>query len=177
MSKIHLKNVRLSFPSLFKKATFEGVETKYEATFLISKEDVKTKKILDNEIQKMIKESKIKFLEDNICLRDGNKKMTKEGEPYDGYPGHWSLKASNEKRPTIINRDKTPLTEEDEALYAGCYVNVIVDFWIQTKRANRVNANLHGVQFFKDGEPFGSGAIDVVNEFDDLKDDLEDDDF
>ena len=34
MPKIKLNNVRLSFPSLFRKAVFEVNETKYEATFL-----------------------------------------------------------------------------------------------------------------------------------------------
>ena len=37
--KYQLKNVRLSFPSLFHKAKFEGAETKYEATFLLDKEE------------------------------------------------------------------------------------------------------------------------------------------
>ena len=37
MSKIILKDVRLSFPSLFHKAVFDGKETKFEATFLIDK--------------------------------------------------------------------------------------------------------------------------------------------
>jgi len=34
-TKIMLKNVRLSFPSLFKKAVFDGKEGKFEATVLI----------------------------------------------------------------------------------------------------------------------------------------------
>ena len=37
MAKIKLSNVRLSFPSLFRKAVFSGEETKFEATFLIDK--------------------------------------------------------------------------------------------------------------------------------------------
>ena len=39
MSKIMLPNVRLSFPSLFHKAVFDGKETKFEATFLIDKNE------------------------------------------------------------------------------------------------------------------------------------------
>ena len=35
--KIKLQNVRLSFPSLFRKAQFQGDETKYEATFMLDK--------------------------------------------------------------------------------------------------------------------------------------------
>jgi len=39
MSKMMLKNVRLSFPSVFKKASFDGNEGKFEATFLVDKAD------------------------------------------------------------------------------------------------------------------------------------------
>ena len=39
MAKFTLKNVRLSFPSLFQKAVFNGTETKFEATFLLNKEE------------------------------------------------------------------------------------------------------------------------------------------
>jgi hypothetical protein len=38
--KIKLQNVRLSFPSLFQKAVFEGKEGKFEATFLLDKENL-----------------------------------------------------------------------------------------------------------------------------------------
>jgi len=37
MAKIKLQNVRLSFPSLYRKAVFGGEETKYEGTFLLDK--------------------------------------------------------------------------------------------------------------------------------------------
>jgi len=36
--KINIKNARLSFPSLFQKATFNGDATKFEATLLLDKE-------------------------------------------------------------------------------------------------------------------------------------------
>ena len=38
MAKIKLQGVRLSFPSLFLKAVFQGEETKYDATLLLDKE-------------------------------------------------------------------------------------------------------------------------------------------
>ena len=168
--RIVLKNVRLSFPSLFQKASFDGNEGKYEATFLIQKDDDATYKKLKARIDAKIKEAKIKVPSDRICLKDG------DYVDYDGYEGTWSLKASTKKRPTLVNRDKTPITEDDEVLYAGCYVNCSVDFWVQNNQyGKRVNANLYGVQFFKDGEPFGEGAVDATDDFDDFGDDLEDD--
>lgn len=170
MSNIKLQKVRLSFPSLFQRAKFEGKEGKYEATLLIPKSDTKTYTKLKKAIQAAIKEAKKKIPEAKWCLQDGDDKE------YDGYEDHWALKASNNKRPTVIDRDKTPLTEDDERVYAGCYVNAIIDFWIQDNQwGKRVNANLYGIQFSADGEPFGNGPVDVTDDFDELEDEDDDD--
>lgn len=168
MSKLMLQNVRLSFPSLFKRSVFDGQEGKYEATFLIDKDDTKTKKAIDNAIAVAIAAAKIKVPEDKRCLKDG------DDSEYDGYEGTWSLKGSNTKRPTIIGRDKAPVTEDDEIIYAGCYVNAVVDFWVQNNKfGKRVNANVYGVQFLKDGARFGMGPIDVTDDFNELDGELE----
>ncbi len=171
MAKIHLKNVRLSFPSIFKRSTFEGEEGKYEATFLIDKSDKKTAKAVKDAIDEAVKAAGIKVASDKRCLKDG------DDSEYDGYEGVWSFKAANNKRPTVINRDKTPLVEDDDVIYAGCYVNAIIDIWIQNNKfGKRANANLYGVQFVKDGDPFGQGPVDVTDDFDELDDDEVDND-
>jgi hypothetical protein len=165
--KIQLKNVRLSFPSIFNKSVFDGKEGKYEATFLLSKEDVKTKKRIDELIQEVLREAKIKVNADKICVKDG------DDVEYDGYADNWSIKASSKLRPTVVNKDKSAIIEDDEIIYAGCYVNAIIDFWVQNNSyGKRVNANLYGIQFVKDGEPFGKNDIDVVDEFEDIDDEL-----
>ena len=157
--KITLKNVRLSFPHLFQKATFSGNETKYEATFLINKEtqadQVKVlKQAIADKLKNDLKGAKIAA--DKICLRDG------EEVSCDGYAGNFSIKASNSKRPVVIDRDKSPLPEDDNRIYAGCYVNAIIELWAQDNQyGKRINANLLGVQFAKDGKPFGDGAVSV----------------
>jgi hypothetical protein len=108
MSKIKLNNVRLSFPSLFQKATFEGKETKFEATLLLDK-DAHAESIA--EIQAAIKvaiKEKLggaKVGADKLCMKDGDE------SDYEGYAGTMSLKAANAKRPLVIDRDKTPLAE------------------------------------------------------------------
>lgn len=169
-TKIQLKNVRLSFPSLFRRAQFNGEDGKYEATFLFDKKDKKLKAKLDKAIAAKIKAAGIKVSADKRCLKDG------DDVEYSGYEGMWSIKASQSRRPTVIDRDRTPVTEDDNVIYAGCYVNAIVDFWIQNNSfGKRVNANLYGVQFVKDGEAFGMGPVDVTDDFDDLSDEDEDD--
>ena len=167
MSKIKLNNVRLSFPSLWRKAVFGGDETKYEGTFLLDK---KTHAEVIKKIQAGIKainadKHKGKALaSDKVCLKDGD---TIE---YDGYAGNMSIKASSTKRPMVIGTDRSPLTEDDGKPYAGCYVNAVVELWGQKNQfGERVNANLLAVQFAKDGEPFGDGVTASVDDFDDIE--------
>ena len=173
MSKIKLQNVRLSFPSLFRKAVFSGEETKFEGTFLLSK-DGQADKIAEIEdaindlIKDKLKGTKLKA--DKICFKDG------DDIDYDGYAGHMSLKASSNKRPMVLDRDRTPLSEDDNRPYSGCYVNAIIELWAQDNNyGKRINANLLGVQFFKDGAPFGDGVSAKADDFDAFGDD--DDDF
>ena len=77
---------------------------------------------------------------------------------------------ANNKRPKVIDRDKTPITEEDNKLYSGCYVNAVVDLWVMNNTyGKRVNANLLGVQFYKDGDTFESGSTADDDDFDDFE--------
>lgn len=171
--KITLKNVRLSFPSLFQKAVFNGESTKYEGTFLLDKEEhADTIEILNAAIKDKIKNDLkgAKLAADKICLKDG------DDVEYEGYAGSMSLKASNNKRPMVIDRDKSPLTEDDNRIYAGCYVNAIIELWAQNNSwGKRINANLLGVQFAKDGDPFGDGITATPDDFDIIEDGEDDD--
>ena len=167
MAKITIKNVRLSFPSLFSKAVFQGAETKYEATLLIDKttgaNDIKNIKA---EIAAMLAEHKVKLPADKICLKDGDEME------YDGYAGTMSLKASNKTRPMVVNKDKSPIVEDDNIIYSGCYVNAVVSLWFQNNAyGKRVNCSLEAVQFAKDGQPFGDGGSKAsLDDFDILDD-------
>lgn len=164
MATITIKNARLSFPSLFTKASFDGKEGKYEATLLIPKSDTKTYDAIMSAIDACKKDNKLKT--DKLFIVDGDEKE------YDGYAGHWAIKASNNVRPTIVDRQRVAVAAEDELIYAGCYVNAIIEPWAQSNQyGKRINSNLLGVQFFKDGEPFGDGgksaSADAFDAFDD----------
>ncbi len=171
--KIKLENVRLSFPSVFRKAMFNGVETKYEATLLLDKAN--HKKVIaeiDAGVKAMIANDLkgAKIGADKICMRDG------DDVDYAGYAGSMSFKASNKKRPLVLSKDKSPLTEEDNVIYGGCYVNAIVELWAQNNEyGKRINSNLLGIQFVRDGEPFASGETVGLNDFDDISGDAGDD--
>lgn len=169
MSKIILKNVRVSFPSLFKKGSFNGEETKYEATFLLNKEEhadsiAEIKAQIADLVKVNLKGAKVPA--DKLCLRDGDE------VEYDGYAGCFSIKCSTKKRPIVIDRDRSPLTEDDGKPYGGCYVNASIDLWVQNNAyGKRVNSTLLAVQFAKDGAPFADGSTGDVNDFDMLDDD------
>lgn len=172
MSKIKMQAVRLSFPSLFNTAKFGGEDTgKYEATFVLDKvEHAETIASIKSQIDKLMKEElKVKIPSDKLCLKDGDEMGRPEFE------GKYTIKASTKKRPLVINRDKSPITESDNVIYAGCYVNAIVSLWPQNNNwGKRINAQLDGVQFCRDGEPFGDGGVSV-DEFDAFGDDADDD--
>jgi hypothetical protein len=171
MAKIKLNNVRLSFPSLWRKSVYNGEETKFEATFLIDKKTQADKiKEIEAAIALSIKESLkgAKIGDDKKCLKDA------DDFEYAGYAGNMSQKASSTKRPLVIDRDKSNLTEEDNRIYAGCRVNAIVELWAQNNTyGKRINANLLAVQFYKDDEPFADGEKASIKDFDAFDDDEE----
>ena len=165
---IKLGDVRLSFPSLFRKAVFEGEETKFEATVLMEK-DSKNHKITQAAIDKFIaqtfKDGAPKGLK-LTCFQDGDTKDV------DGYEGMMALKGSSNKRIPVFDKDRSPITEEDDKVYAGCYVNAIFDFWYSShpKGGKQILANLLGVQFKRDGETFSDAKVASADAFDDESD-------
>jgi len=162
--KIKITNARISFPSLFRKAVFNGDETKFEATFLIDKKEGAAKIAeINAAIRDLLKNDLkgAKLPPDKICLKDG------DTIDYAGYSGNISIKASSTKRPLVLDRDKSPLTEEDNRIYAGCRVNAVIELWAQNNNyGKRINANLLGVQFVKDDEPFADGVKASADDFD-----------
>lgn len=180
--KIQLKRVRLSFPSLHKADVpkgYDNAEPKFSANFLLDPKDPTHKALLKQckgEIERLIKEAwgtkppKMKPIE---CFGKGEiftNSQTKK--PYDGYENMYAVVANNKKRPSLFDRDKTPLTpdEAEQRLYAGCYVDAIINFWVQDNQfGEAIRCSLQGVRFREDGEEFGSGGVDA-DDFDDLDD-------
>ena len=164
MSRIKMQNVRIRFPSLFSTASFGGEDTgKYAATFILEKKEHAG---IVNEIEAAMNElTKEKFKgkrppADKLCIKDGDDTERPEFE------GAFTVKASTKKRPLVLDREKHRLSEDDGTIYAGCYVNAIITLWAQDNSyGKRINAELDGVQFCKNGEPLGAGGIDV-DEFD-----------
>lgn len=164
-----ITNVRCSFVDVFAARAFEDQEPKFSITALVEPGSENDKKI-EAEIQRIAKAkwgdkaaAKLKAITGNnmkYCYRP-------EGEKdYAGYEGMKFFKASNTARPTVIDRDRSPLTKEDGKPYSGCYVNLSADFYVNSK--DGISCSLKGVQFVKDGDAFTGGGVASPNDFDDL---------
>lgn len=170
---IKLNNVRLSFPSLFREKKFAPTDAKgaYSATFILDKK-INAKEIaaVNAAINDIVREVFKGKRPPKVCLRDGEEKAET-----DGYgDGVMFIGCRSEKRPQVIGRDMSPLTEEDGKPYAGCHVNAVIQLWGQDNQyGKRINAKLRAVQFFKDGKPFGEGEVDVNKLFTNLEDEDE----
>ena len=176
--KVKLTNVRLSFPALFtpEKNTNDNGEVRksWKASFLMDKDKhADLIEQIEDTIEDVIADkwgkNPPKLKAEKKCLRDG------DDEDYDGYADMMYLSARSYSRPPVVDRDRSPLVEEDGKPYAGCYVNAVVHLWAQDNdNGKRVNASLEAVQFVKDGDAFGRAPVDVDEEFDDIDDGDED---
>lgn len=188
---IKLPNVRLSFARLFQAKAFrEGQKKRFEASFLLDPSDkahaAKIKEIL-KQAEAVVKEKfggkvpkKLKFgfgYADGDDFKIGNVTFHSDVKEYDGYEGMFYVSTANTTRPTVVDRHRNPLTEEDGKPYSGCYVNGSITLWGQDNEfGQRVNGNLRAVQFVKDGEAFGVKPVDADEEFDEIEDDIDDGD-
>lgn len=173
--KVTLSNVRLSFPHLFvpQKST-DGNSENYNCTAIIEPGSANAK-ALAKAVEQVASDkwgAKADSIltelrkKDKVCYRE-SEKTNQSGDVYAGFEDmHW-LSCSDKVRPTVIDRDKSPLTAADGKPYGGCYVNLIVDVWPQdNQHGKRINASLKGVQFVKDGDAFSGGGAASVDEFD-----------
>lgn len=180
--KIKLTNVRTAFLKVWKaEAVNGGDKPVFGTTLLLDPKDPQVQKIKDA-LAAVAKDkwgakapAVLKELAagGKLCLRDGDGKSS-----YEGFEGNVYLATSCKTRPLTLNRDKSPLTEEDGVLYSGCFVNASVELWAQDNAyGKRINAQLGGVQFFKDGDAFsGGGSSADESDFDELDDGADADD-
>ena len=171
--EVKLKNVRLSFPNLWHAKEFKTGDGKprFDASFLCEPGSENDKAILAaieaaGKVEHSEKWPTVKkgFLgqSNKCCYLDG------DNTAYEGYEGMWVLACHSKARPLIIDRDKSPLSEEDGRPYAGCYVNAKVDIYAQKGENQGIRASFSGIQFVSEGEAFTGGKPASADDFDDL---------
>ena len=197
-----LKNVRLSYPDLFKpgKPMNEGDTPKYGGQFIFSPDSeaaAAAKAAFTATATETFGPNAKAILgameKSKKCLRNGDENLTKDGAIRDGYGGNLYVVARNKAKPLLIGPVRTApkgtndatysdgspiLTEEGGKPYGGCYVDAVVSVYAVTdkdKGGNGVFASIELVRFRKDGEPFGAGPVDADDYLDDLDDEDDDD--
>ena len=185
MSVVILKNVRLSYPDIWKpgKPMNDGDAPKYGGQFIFDE---------TSEAAKLEREAMTQTAQETFganwqaivgamektkkCVRKGNDNLTKDGAIRDGYGDKLYLVARNKAKPLLIGptRDSSGafpvLTEDGGKPYGGCYVNVKVDIKAmkaKEKIPNQIYATLLTIQFVSDGEAFGA-APGTDDGFDDV---------
>jgi hypothetical protein len=103
---------------------------------------------------------------DKLALHKGDAKSE-----YEGFEGNLFVAANSKVRPSVFDQLRNELTQADGKPYSGCFVNASLEFWAQDHKEHgkRINAQLRGVQFVRDGDAFaGGGKPADADEFDEI---------
>lgn len=174
--KLILNNVRLAFPAIFEPKSVQGEDPAYSASLILPPDHPQMQEINDA-IEAVAKEKwgaksadtlKAIRAKDNSCLHDGDTKAN-----YDGFEGNFYISSRSKTKPLVLDRGgpNYPLAQSDGRPYGGCFVNTSLELWAQDNNfGKRVNAQLKGVQFVRDGDAFSGGAPADPDDFADLGD-------
>ena len=107
------------------------------------------------------------------AIRKADKGVVKDGDNkanYAGFEGNMFVSTRSEKRPNVYHKDGSQLTEADGVVYSGCYAHGMIEVWAQDNQyGKRINAQVTGVAFSRDGDSFGGGATPAsADDFADL---------
>jgi hypothetical protein len=158
---IMVTGARVSFPHLFRRPVINGEEGKCGAVLMLDpKKHAKAIEEIETGIADL---SKFKFKgrklpSDKLCLRDGDDK----GRPE--YEGYMVLSANSKAKPLVIGKNGRDVItdEEDNPIYAGCFVNAKIRLWAQDNQyGKRINGELTAIQFVKDGDPLDGSYVSV----------------
>jgi len=188
---IIIKEARCSFPQLYGKDVKDDQTFNPGITLILEKEKhaaviAEVKNQIKATIDGNSKLKKQPPTGERICLRLPDRDELKYK------PGNVILKANSQKPPLVLDADLKEMTEENDKIYSGCYVNAKIEIWGQANKwGRRVNAKLIAVQYVNkeadsfDGsyvapevaaegfesledDPSGGGFLDDTNETDDL---------
>lgn len=104
---------------------------------------------------------------DKVCLHDGDLKAQ-----YAGYEGNLYISARSDTRPSVFGADRIPIDPDSGKVYAGCYGAFSLEFWAQDHKqyGKRVNAQLRGFMFQRDGDAFSAGSAASEDDFASVED-------
>ena len=190
--KVMLRNVPLSFPTLFVPTSVEEGQTKYYSVTLPIEPNSPNHKAITAAIDEAAKEAwggiKNKKGESQwkeileACRAKGDisfveaPKTDKNGDVYDGFEGMFTARCSRPEKdgpPKVFDGRKDDIMANDSRIYSGAICNVQVDIWALEPRgkgiSRRVSLKLLAVQYVKEGEAFGGGARASKDDFEEIE--------
>lgn len=177
MARFLLRDARLAFPNIW-----TPYKDSFGARLIIPpthKQIPELKKVMKDAAKEKWQgkgDAIYKALEasDKLCLHDGNTKAE-----YEGFEGNLFVAANSKVRPSVWDQQRNELTQADGKPYSGCYVNASLEIWCQDNKdyGKRINAQLRGIQFLRDGDAFaGGGQPADADEFEEIGVDGEEED-
>lgn len=173
--KITIENARLAFgQGLWEATTVNGEGDPAFGCTILLEPGHKAIPVLEKAFEQIAKEkwgAKADAVltelrkKDKLALHDGDTKSD-----YDGFPSNMFVSTRSKVRPTIVDKDRSALVQADGRPYSGCYCNFIIELWPQDNAyGKRINAQIKGVQFLRDGDAFGGGGTPAnADDFDDV---------
>lgn len=170
-----LKNVRLSFPNLYKKSVAKGASADsaaFGASFILPPNHPQLPALREAIKQAAIEKfgaakgpTMLKGFEASgkLCLHNGDSKAE-----YDGFAGNFYVAARAYTRPSCFDTDGTDVDEASGVLYAGCFVDAALDISGYDNASKGVRAGLRGVKKRADGDAFSGSAPAKADEFDEI---------
>lgn len=169
--RVRTGRVRLSYPHLFERDKTTG---KFGAKLLIPKDDEDTVNIIKEAVKNAKEDGKKRVWGGKepknlrLIVGDGDKSDNEEDA------GMITINAKSSHKIDIYDKDGSPIDDEDD-IYAGCWVQAIIEFFPYNNQGTGVSCTLEGLKKVKDDEKFGgSGFKASADDFDDDGD--EDDD-
>lgn len=150
--------VRLCYVHLLERYKFDGDagEGKFSTNILIPKSETATIEAIRKAIATATVEAKSRK------WGGKNATPTKANPLYDGddkgdvFAGHYFLNAKSDRRPQVVDRNMTPLTDEED-VYSGMWALVSVTFFGYSTGGNGIGCLINNVQKIKDDERIGGG--------------------
>ena len=174
-TQVRTGKVRASFVHIFEPQSINGSEPKYSCSLIIPKSDTET----IDQIKSAIEEAKQAGIPKwggkippqlKIPLHDGD--VDRPGDP--AYENSYFINATSNEAPDIVDGKRKPITDP-MAVYSGCYIRALVNFYPFNANGNKgIACGLQCIQFWHHGEPL-NGRVRAEDAFDDLDEEDTDD--
>ena len=174
-TQVRTGKVRASFVHIFEPQSINGSEPKYSCSLIIPKSDTATISQIKAAIEEAKQAGTTKWGGKTpsllkMPLRDGD--VDRADDP--AYENSYFINATSNEAPDIVDGKRKPITDP-MAVYSGCYIRALVNFYPFNANGNKgIACGLQCIQFWHHGEPL-NGRVRAEDAFDDLDEEDTDD--